>query len=117
VLAVKEYKQRLKDRESAVARREQIHIRLGYVRLLLALLVAGLVLESLLRHALWPWGAPLIVFVFIAAIHSRIVRSREIAQRRLPSVSRGLLESKTDGRVQDKRANASAISIMRMQLI
>jgi hypothetical protein len=37
VLAVKEYEQCLKDRESAVARREQIYIRLGYIRLLPAL--------------------------------------------------------------------------------
>jgi len=92
VLAVEEYKQRLKDRESGVARHEQIHIRLAYVRLLLAVLAAGIVWESFWRHALSPWWvvAPLMVFVFIVAIHSRILRSREIAQRGVSIYQQGL---------------------------
>jgi hypothetical protein len=119
VLAVEEYKQGLKDRESSIARHEQIHIRLGYVRLLLALVEAGIAWESLGRHAFSPWWVvvPLIVFVFIASIHSRILRSREMPNAGRHSISRDLLESKTDGRVRGKRANASPIPIMCMRLI
>src|ERR1700677_3519922 len=71
VLAVEEYKRRLKDRECRVARYEQIHIRLGYVRLLLALATSGIAWESLKRHALSLWWivVPLILFVLVAAYH------------------------------------------------
>jgi len=102
VLAVEEYKQRLKLRESAVARHEQIHIRLGYVRLLLALVEAGIAWESLWRHGLSPWWmvVPLIVFVLIAAIHSRIVRSRVTTQRGVSFYQQGL------ARIEDRWAGA-----------
>jgi len=43
VRAAEEYRQRLKDRESRVSRHEQIHICLGNVRLVLALVGAGIV--------------------------------------------------------------------------
>jgi MutS domain V len=102
VLAVKEYKQRLKDRESSIARHEQTHIRLGYVRLLLALVEAGLAWESFWRHALSPWWmvVPLITFVFIAAIHSRILQSRRMAQRGASFYQQGL------ARIEDRWAGA-----------
>jgi hypothetical protein len=100
VLAVEEYKQRLKDRECRVAHHEQIHIRLGYVRLLLALVAAGIAWESLWRHALSPWWMvmPLILFVLIAAIHSRILRSQELAQRGASFYRKGL------ARIEDRWA-------------
>jgi hypothetical protein len=55
VLAVEEYKQHLKDREGRVADREQVHVRLRYVRLSLALVAAVIGWESLSRHGLSPW--------------------------------------------------------------
>jgi MutS domain V len=78
-----EYKKRLKDRESRVAHHEQIHIRLGNSRLLLALVAAGIAWESLRRHVFSPWWivVPVIGFVFVAAYHSRVLRSRDLAQR------------------------------------
>lgn len=102
VLAVEKYKQRLKLRESAVARHEQIHIRLGYVRLLLALVEAGIAWESLWRHGLSPWWmvVPLIVFVLIAAIHSRILRSLVTTQRGVSFYQQGL------ARIEDRWAGA-----------
>jgi hypothetical protein len=92
VMAAEEYKQRLKDREGRVARHEQVHVRLGYVRLSLALVVAVIGWESFWRHALSPWWmvAPLLLFVLVAAIHSRILRSRELARRAVSFYQKGL---------------------------
>ncbi len=100
VLAVEEYRQRLKDRESSVARHEGIHIRFGYVRLSLAFVAASIAWESLWRHALSPWWmvVPLILFVFVAAIHSRILRSRELARRGASFYQKGL------ARIEDRWA-------------
>src|ERR1700689_1643761 len=102
VRAVEEYKQRFKDRESGVARHQQIHIRLGYVRLSLALGAAGIAWESLWRHALSPWwiGVPPILFVLIAAIHARTLRSRELARRGASLYQKGL------ARIEDRWAGA-----------
>jgi hypothetical protein len=100
VPAVEEYKQRLKDRGSRVARHEQIHIRLGYVRLSLALVAAVIGWESFGRHRLTPWWmvSPLILFVFIAAYHSRILRARDLAKRAVAFYHNGL------ARIEDRWA-------------
>jgi hypothetical protein len=100
VLAVEEYKQRLKDRESRVARHEQIHIRLGYVRVSLALVAAVIGWESFWRHRLSPWWlvAPIILFVFVAVIHSRILRARDLAKRSMEFYRNGL------ARIEDRWA-------------
>jgi hypothetical protein len=94
-IAVEEYKRRLKDRESRVARHEQIHIRLGYVRVSLALVAAVIGWESFWRHGLSPWWmvALLILFVFIAAYHSRILRARDLAKRAMAFYHSGLARS------------------------
>ena len=100
VLAGEEYKQRLKDRESRVARHEQIHIRLGYVRVSLALVAAVIGWESFWRHRLSPWWlvAPIILFVFVAVIHSRILRARDLAKRSMEFYRNGL------ARIEDRWA-------------
>jgi MutS domain V len=92
VMAVEEYKQRLKDREGRGARREHVHVRLGYVRLSLTLLAAVIGWESFWRHTLSPWwiAPPLILFVIVAAIHSRILRSRELARHAVSFYQKGL---------------------------
>jgi hypothetical protein len=92
VLAIEEYRHRLEDRESRVARHEQIHTRLGFVRLALALAAAAIAWESLRSHALSPWWmlVPLILFVLIAAYHSRILRARDLAQRAATFYQKGL---------------------------
>lgn len=92
VMAVEEYKQRLKDCEGRGARREHVHVRLGYVRLSLALLAAVIGWESFWRHTLSPWwiAPPLILFVIVAAIHSRILRSRELARHAVSFYQKGL---------------------------
>ncbi len=83
VSAIEEYGRRLKDRERRVANHDKIHIRLGNVRLALALAAAGIAWGSLGKHVFSPWWmvAPLILFLFVAVLHSRILRARELAQR------------------------------------
>lgn len=77
VMVLEEYKQRLTDRESRVADREQAHVRLGYVRLPLAMGAAVIGWESFWKHAFPAWwnAVPLTLLVVVAAIHSRILRS------------------------------------------
>src|SRR5580693_215372 len=83
VPAVEEYSKRLKDREARVAAYEAIHIRLGNLRLVLAMATVAIAWESLRIHALSAaWMVlPLILFVLVAAYHSRILRSRDLAAR------------------------------------
>jgi hypothetical protein len=81
--AVEEYQQRLKDRETRVARHEKIHIRLGNLRLVLVATAVTLAWLSLHEHmfsSAWLL-APLILFAAVAAYHSRVLRARELAQR------------------------------------
>src|ERR1700683_152824 len=77
VLAVEEYRQRLKDRESRVAHYEKLHIRLGNIRLALALATAGMAWESIWRHAFpyWWLAVPAVVFASLAVYHSRVLRA------------------------------------------
>jgi MutS domain V len=83
VQAADEYGKRLKDRESRADRLTAIHIRLGNIRLVLALAVAGMAWLSFKQHAFSPWwlSVPSLAFVSIAAYHSRILRSLDLAQR------------------------------------
>ncbi|PYY04517.1 MAG: mismatch repair protein [Acidobacteria bacterium] len=102
VQAADEYRQRLNDRESRVAQREAIHIRLGNIRLVLALMAAATAWESLKEHAFSPWWMvlPLSVFVGIAAYHSRTLRARDLAQRAVAWYRGGL------ARIEDRCAGA-----------
>src|SRR3984957_2884516 len=83
VLAVEEYRQRLKDRESLVAHHEKLHIRIGNIRLALALAAVGMAWESIGRHAFSCWwlAVPAVVFTFVVAYHSRFLGARAPAQR------------------------------------
>ncbi|HKW18410.1 MAG TPA: hypothetical protein VJO35_12960 [Terriglobales bacterium] len=92
VEAADEYAQRLKQREAAVSRYESIHVRLGNLRLVIAIIAIALAWESLKQHALSPWWllAPMLVFAAVAAFHSRIFRRRDLAQRAVMFYKRGL---------------------------
>jgi hypothetical protein len=83
VSAAAEYRNRLNDRDSRFARFEVIHIRLGNLRLALALLAAGMAWASLGRHAFSPWwmALPFAAFVVVAAYHSRLLRTRDLIRR------------------------------------
>ena len=104
VQAAEEYSHRLKDREFRVTQRETTHIRLGNVRLVLALVTAGIAWESFKQHAFSPWWMALSVAAFagIAAYHSRIIRARNLAQRAVTFYQSGLarIENRWPGKGQ-----------------
>lgn len=87
-----EYAQRRSVRKSRVGRFEKIHIQLGNVRLLLAVIATILAWTSLRLHLLSAWwlAAPGATFVCIAYWHSRVLRARELAERSVKFYERGL---------------------------
>ena len=96
-----EYVERKKTRELRVAHFETIHIRLGNLRLALAVSLAIVAWVSLRDHLLSPWwiAAPIAAFAGIAVYHSRVLRARELAQRAVAFYERGL------ARVEDRWAD------------
>jgi hypothetical protein len=102
VVPSEEYAQRIKDKQSRVAQFQQIHIRLGNLRLLLAIVTVIVAWASIWEHLLSPlWlVAPIAVFVGIASYHSQILRSRELAERSVAFYERGL------ARVEDRWAGS-----------
>jgi hypothetical protein len=102
VLPSEEYVQRRNARQSRVAHYEKIHIRLGNVRLLLAVLAVIMAWASFWAHNLPAWwlAAPAAAFVGIAAYHSRILRARELAERAASFYEKAL------ARVEDRWAGS-----------
>lgn len=100
VLAVDEYRQCLKDRESRVAHYDKLHFRLGNTRLALALATAGMAWESIWRHAFSYWwlALPAVAFASVAAYHSRVLRARAAGQRRASFYRTGI------SRIEDRWA-------------
>jgi hypothetical protein len=100
VLPSDEYKDRRRTREARVADFERTHIRLGNVRLLLAVVTAILLWTSLRQHLLSPlWIiCPVAMFATIAVWHSRVLRSQELAKRAVAFYDRGL------ARIEDRWA-------------
>jgi len=97
-----EYVQRRNDRQSRVAQHEKVHIRLGNLRLLLASIAAIIAWTSFKGHYLSPWWlvAPAAAFAGIAVWHSRILRTRELAERAVAFYQRGL------ARIEDRWAGS-----------
>jgi hypothetical protein len=85
-----------------VAHYEKIHIRLGNLRLLLAVLGVILAWASFRAHSLSPWwlAVPVAGFAGIASYHSRVLRGRELAERAASFYERGL------ARVEDRWAGS-----------
>jgi hypothetical protein len=100
VLPSEEYVQRRTVRELRVASFEKIHIRLGNIRLLLAVTTAILARAAFRSHLVSYWwlAGPVAAFGSIAVWHSRVLRSRELAQRAVAFYERGL------ARIQDRWA-------------
>jgi hypothetical protein len=95
-----EYKGHRRAREIRVEEFERTHIRLGNLRLLLAATTAILLWMSLRQHvlsALWTL-CPVAAFGAIAAWHSRVLRSQELAKRAVAFYDRGL------ARIEDRWA-------------
>jgi len=97
-----EYVQRRNARQLRVSQYEQIHIRLGNARLLLAAVAVIMAWASFRAHDLSPWwlAAPVAAFVGLASYHTRILRARELAQRAAEFYEKGL------ARVEDRWANS-----------
>lgn len=97
-----EYVQRRDARRSRAARYEKTHIRLGNVRLFLAVLEVILAWAAFRGHYLSPWwlAAPVVLFVIVADYHSRILRARELAERAVSFYEKGL------ARIEDRWAGS-----------
>jgi hypothetical protein len=102
VVPSEEYVQRRNARQSRVAHYEKFHIRLGNVRLLLAMLAVILAWASFRAHFVSPWwvAVPVAAFVGIAWYHSKILRARELAERAASFYEKAL------ARVQDRWAGS-----------
>jgi MutS domain V len=79
-------------RQARVSAFEQIHIRLGNIRLVLAAIAALLAWLVFAKHLASPWWllAPAALFVPIAAYHAKILRLRDFAQRAVAFYEQGI---------------------------
>ncbi len=95
-----EYTQRLHAREADAAHCEARHVRLGYLRLLIAAIAAVLAWWAFARHVLSPWWLAVAVmgFVAVAVYHSRVLRAQRCAERAAAFYRAGL------ARVEDRWA-------------
>ncbi len=93
-----EYASRLAARELRVAEHDKIHIQLGNLRLVLAILTVVIGWLALAKHLFSPWWlvVPVLVFIVMAAYHSRVLRRRDLAQRSVTFYKKGL------ARVEDR---------------
>jgi hypothetical protein len=93
-----EYGSRLAARELRVGQHEKIHIRLGNVRLLLAIITVSVGWLAFGRHMLSPWwlAAPVAAFLALAAYHGRVLRNRDLAERSVTFYKQGV------ARVEDR---------------
>ncbi len=87
-----EYAQRLADREARVRHYQQIHIRLGNLRLVLAAIMAVMAWLSIWRHEFsFAWLVlPLGIFFAIAVYHSQILEAKSQAERAVAVYHHGL---------------------------
>jgi hypothetical protein len=100
VSAADEYARRLQERERSAAQLERLHLRIGYVRLLLGIAVGAMAWWAFARHAFSGWwlAAPIAVFALVAARHSKILQARIRAGRAAELYRRGL------ARIEDRWA-------------
>jgi MutS domain V len=87
-----EYSQRIRAREERVAQFNAVHIRLGNIRLALAVLAVVLAWLSLLRHAIsfWWLSVPLAIFVAVASYHTKVLRRLRCAERAVTFYRHGI---------------------------
>ena len=95
-----EYNERLRAREALVARRTAVHFRLGNIRLMLAIAAAIIGWLSLISHLLpiWWLALPLVIFMGVAAYHTKVLRALACAERAVLYYKNGI------ARIEDKWA-------------
>ncbi|GGA65191.1 DNA mismatch repair protein MutS [Edaphobacter acidisoli] len=95
-----EYSQRERRREATAAHFEQIHIRIGYLRLLLVATILVMAWWSIYR-TLSPWWLliPIAIFTAVAAFHRRVLHQRTLARRAADFYRRGI------ARIEDRWAD------------
>jgi hypothetical protein len=93
-----EYKQRQQAREEKVAHFDKVHLRLGNVRLLLAIAILVAAWLRFERNAFSSWWLllPVLLFVALAVFHAKILRMRTCAERAVEIYRKGL------ARIEDK---------------
>jgi hypothetical protein len=87
-----EYRQRQQAREEKVAHFDKVHLRLGNVRLLLAIVTLVAAWLRFERNAFSSWWLllPVLLFVALAIFHARILRMRTCAERAVDIYRKGL---------------------------
>jgi hypothetical protein len=102
VSALNEYRRRLQERDSRVAHLDRLHIRLGNVRLAVAIAAAVLAWLTFGKHTLSPWwlAVPAGFFLVLATVHSRVLRARDLAQRAVKVYTSGI------ARIEDRWAGS-----------
>ena len=96
-----EYSRRLAAREARVGHFEQIHIRLGNLRLVLVIVAAVMFWLAVWRHAfsLWWLAVPVACFFALAVYHARILGAKAHAERAVAVYRHGIarLEDRWSG--------------------
>lgn len=76
----------------SAAQLERLHIRIGYVRLLLGIAIAVMAWVAFARHTFSGWWlvAPIAAFAVVAARHAKVLQARIRAQRAAELYRRGI---------------------------
>jgi hypothetical protein len=87
-----EYRQRQQAREEKVAHFDKVHLRMGNMRLLLAIVTLVVAWLRFERNAFSSWWLllPILLFVALAIFHARILRMRTCAERAVDIYRKGL---------------------------
>lgn len=98
-----EYRRRLEARRTLAAREERMHIRLGNVKLAVAVLAAVMGWLSLGRGMFSPWWLllPGAAFVVLVIVHEGVIQARRCADRAAAFYEKGL------ARVEDRWAGTA----------
>jgi hypothetical protein len=99
-----EYSSRLAARNLALEKAEAAHRRLGNFRLLTVLATAAILWLSLTRHTSLSYlAAPAAIFLVLVILHSRVDRTRRLAQRAVDYYDRAL--KRLDGKWHESGEN------------
>ncbi|MGH9719190.1 MAG: MutS-related protein, partial [Bryobacteraceae bacterium] len=87
-----EYARRLQDRQAECRRHERLHVRIGNLRLVVALLFAWTAFAAFAQHSVAPWWplAPLAGFVALGIAHEIVLRRRQRAERAIRFFEQGV---------------------------